>query len=68
VGKALRKHGFEARVGKANFGGGRTVWRVIIGDLPDRSATQTVGKQLQRVVREDAGIAAMAERVETSER
>ena len=68
VGKALRRHGFEARVGKANFGGGRMVWRVIIGDLPDRSATQTVGKQLQRVVREDAGIAAMAERVETSER
>jgi hypothetical protein len=68
IGKALRKHGFEARVGRANFGGGRTVWRVVIGDLPDRSAAQTVGKQLQRVVREDTRIAAMAERLETNER
>ena len=33
IGRALRQHGFEARVGKANFGGGRDVWRVVIGDL-----------------------------------
>jgi hypothetical protein len=68
IGKALRKHGFEARVGRADFGAGRTVWRVIIGDLPDRSAAQTVGRQLQRVVREDTRIAAMAERLESTER
>jgi len=60
IGRALRKHGFEARVGRANFGGGRTVWRVVIGDLEDRSAAQSVGKQLQRVVRDDTRIAAMA--------
>jgi len=68
IGKALRKHGFEARVGRGNFGSGRTVWRVVIGDLPDRAAAQTVGKQLQRVVRDDTRIAAIAERLETNER
>jgi general secretion pathway protein A len=68
IGKALRKHGFEARVGRGNFGAGRTVWRVVIGDLPDRAAAQTVGKQLQRVVRDDTRIAAIAERLETNER
>ena len=68
IGRALRKHGFEARVGRADFGAGRSVWRVVIGDLPDRDAAQTVGKQLQRVVREDTRIAAMAEKVESNER
>jgi hypothetical protein len=68
IGKALRRHGFEARVGRADFGAGRAVWRVLIGDLSDRAATQTVGKQLQRVVREDARIAAMAEKLESNER
>ena len=68
IGRALRKHGFEARVGRANFGGGREVWRVLIGDLKDREQAQTVGKQLQRVVREDTRIAAMAERLESAER
>jgi hypothetical protein len=68
IGRALRKHGFEARVGKADFGGGRVVWRVLIGDLSDRAAAQAVGKQLQRVVREDTRIAAMADRLETNER
>jgi general secretion pathway protein A len=64
IGRALRKHGFEARVGKADFGGGRDVWRVVIGDLNDRNSAQSVGKQLQRVVRDDSRIAAMAERLE----
>jgi general secretion pathway protein A len=68
IGRALRKHGFEARVGKANFGAGRSVYRVVIGDLSDRSAAQAVGKQLQRVVRDDSRIAALAERLESSER
>ena len=68
IGKVLRKHGFEARVGRADFGGGRVVWRVVIGDLPDRAAAQTVGKQLQRVVREDTHIEAMADRLESNER
>jgi general secretion pathway protein A len=67
IGRALRRHGFEARVGRANFGGGRDVWRVVIGDLSDRGAAQSVGKQLQRVVRDDTRIAAMAERLETNE-
>jgi general secretion pathway protein A len=61
IGKALRRHGFEARVGRADFGGGRQVWRVLIGDLSDRQATQAVGRQLQRVFREDTRIAQMAE-------
>jgi hypothetical protein len=67
IGRALRRHGFEARVGKADFGGGRDVWRVVIGDLGDRASAQSVGKQLQRVVRDDTRIAAMAERLETNE-
>ena len=61
IGKALRKHGFDARVGKANFGGGREVWRVVIADLDSRQTAQSVGEQLQRVVREDTRIAQMAE-------
>ena len=61
IGKALRKHGFDARVGKANFGGGRQVWRVVISDLDSRATAQSVGEQLQRVVREDTRIAQMAE-------
>ncbi len=61
IGKALRKHGFDARVGRANFGGGRAVWRVVIADLDSRQTAQSVGEQLQRVVREDTRIAQMAE-------
>jgi LysM repeat protein len=61
IGKALRKHGFDARVGKANFGSGHTVWRVVISDLDSRQTAQSVGEQLQRVVREDTRIAQMAE-------
>jgi hypothetical protein len=44
IGKALRKHGFDARVGKANFGGGREVWRVVIADLDSRQTAQSVGE------------------------
>ena len=44
------------------------MWRVLIGDLPDRDAAQSVGKQLQRVLREDTRIAAMARVTETTER
>jgi hypothetical protein len=61
IGRALRQHGLETRVGKADFGRGREVWRVVIGDLPDKSAARAVGQQLQRVFREDARIAQMAE-------
>ncbi len=61
IGRALRRHGLETRVGKADFGRGREVWRVVIGDLPDRQAARAVGEQLQRVFREDARIAQMAE-------
>ena len=61
IGKALRRHGFDARVGKANFGGGRQVYRVVIADLDSRQSAEAVGEQLQRVVREDTRIAQMAE-------
>jgi len=61
IGRALRRHGLETRVGKADFGRGREVWRVVIGDLPDKQAARAVGEQLQRVFREDARIAQMAE-------
>ena len=49
-------------IGKGQFDQG------VIGDLSDRGQAQSVGKQLQRVVREDTRIAAMAERVEINER
>lgn len=62
IGKALRKHGFDARVGRAHLGAGRVAWRVVVGDLPDRAGVQAVGRQLQRVVREDASLTAMADR------
>ena len=61
IGKALKRHGFETRVGRADFGRGNEVWRVVIGNLNDRQSTQAVGQQLQRVFREDTRIAQMAE-------
>ena len=61
MGRALRRHGFDARVGKANFGGGRDVWRVVIAEIDSRQSAQAVGEQLQRVVREDTRISQMAE-------
>ncbi|MDX2169347.1 MAG: SPOR domain-containing protein, partial [Deltaproteobacteria bacterium] len=61
IGKALRRHGFTTRVGRADFGHGNEVWRVVIGDLNDRQTTQAVGQQLQRVFREDTRIAQLAE-------
>jgi hypothetical protein len=61
IGKALRRHGFATRVGRADFGRGNEVWRVVIGDLNDRQTTQAVGQQLQRVFREDTRIAQLAE-------
>jgi phage tail protein X len=57
---ALRERGFAARVRRADFGAGRLVNRVIIGNLNTRDDALDVGKRLQRLFREDERIAAMA--------
>jgi LysM repeat protein len=57
---ALRQHGFQARVKRADFGSGQTVSRVMVGGLPNRDAALDVGKRLQKLFREDERIAAMA--------
>ena len=43
------------------FGARHDVWRVVIADIDSRQSAQTVGEQLQRVVREDTRIGQMAE-------
>jgi hypothetical protein len=47
-------------VRRADFGGGQTVSRVMIGGLTTRDDALDVGKRLQRLFREDERIAAMA--------
>jgi hypothetical protein len=58
---ALRREGFGARVSTADLGSGRTVWRVIVGDLDSREVALKVGGDLQRLLRRDRRIAAMSE-------
>ncbi len=57
---ALRQRGFAARVASADFGAGRTVSRVLIGDLASRDEALEIGKRLRQLFREDERIAAMA--------
>jgi type II secretory pathway predicted ATPase ExeA len=58
---ALRRRGFGARIARAELGGGRGVWRVIVGDLESRAVALEVGKDLQRLLRQDRRITALAE-------
>ncbi len=58
---ALRRQGFGARVSSAELGGGRKVWRVIIGDLENREVALQVGRDLQKLFRRDRRIAEMAQ-------
>jgi len=57
---ALRRQGFGARISSAELGGGRSVWRVIIGDLESRKVALQVGKDLQQLFRRDRRISALA--------
>ena len=61
IGSAIRRHGFDVKVARSDFGRGHSVWRVMIGDLTSRDNAHQVGKQLQQLLREDERIAAMAE-------
>jgi len=58
---ALRRQGFGARMSSAELGGGRSVWRVIIGDLESRKVALQVGKDLQQLFRRDRRISALAQ-------
>jgi hypothetical protein len=40
---------------------GRTIYRLVIPDLPDRETGISIGRELQRLFRDDAKLAAMAE-------
>ena len=58
---ALRRQGFGARVSTASLGAGRTVWRVIVGDLENRDVALQIGSDLQLLLRRDRRISALAE-------
>ncbi len=61
---ALRRQGFGARVSTATLGSGRTVWRVIVGDLENREVALQVGSDLQQLLRRDRRISALATQTE----
>jgi type II secretory pathway predicted ATPase ExeA len=57
----LRRHGFRGEITRTDFGMGRTIYRLVIPDLPDRETGISIGRELQRLFRDDAKLAAMAE-------
>jgi hypothetical protein len=56
----LRQRGFPAQVQKTDFGPGRTVYRLQLAGLSSREAAVATGKKVQRLLREDEQIAALA--------
>lgn len=59
--KALRGHGFEARVATGRFGAQKPIYRVVVSGFADRSEVAATGRQLQKVLREDRQIARIGE-------
>jgi len=59
--KALKSHGLDARITTGKFDADREVYRVVLSGFSDRSQVVATGRQLQRVLREDARIAKLGE-------
>jgi general secretion pathway protein A len=56
----LRRHGVHTEVRRTDFGRGQLVYRLIVPNLSDREQALRVGRQLQRLLREDASLATVA--------
>jgi hypothetical protein len=59
--KALRSHGFDARVTGGSVGYQKPVFRVVLSGFGDRDEVVGVGRQLQKLFREDTQIAQLGE-------
>ncbi len=58
---ALRGRGFDARVGTGRIGLQRPVFRVVLTGFSSRDEVAGVGKQLQKLFREDTRLASLGE-------
>ena len=59
--KALRGHGFDARVATGRFGAQKPIYRVVVSGFSDRSEVAAIGRQLQKVLRQDRQMARMGD-------
>lgn len=57
---ALRGNGFQVRIAPGSLGPGRSVNRVLVGDLPSREEALITGRKLQQLFRDNVQIATMA--------
>jgi general secretion pathway protein A len=58
---ALRTRGFDAQVSAGRIGADKAISRVVVAGVADRAAVTGLGKQLQRLFREDLKIAQFGE-------
>jgi general secretion pathway protein A len=58
---ALRTRGFDAQVSAGRIGADKVISRVVVAGFADRAAVAGVGKQLQRLFREDPKMAQLGE-------
>jgi hypothetical protein len=58
---ALRSHGFAAGVTTGNVGARKSLYRVVLSGFAGRDEGIGVGRQVQRVFREDARLAQLGE-------
>jgi general secretion pathway protein A len=58
---ALRSRGFDAQVSAGRIGTDKAISRVVVAGVADRAAVAGLGKQLQKLFREDLKIAQLGE-------
>ena len=58
---ALRSRGFDARVSQGSVGYQKPVFRVVVSGEGDREELAGLGKQLQKLFREDTRIASLGD-------
>jgi len=58
---ALRGKGFDARVASTSVGNGKPLYRVVIGGYSGHEKVAAAGKQVQKLFRENAALAELAE-------
>jgi sporulation related protein len=58
---ALRSRGFDAQVSAGRIGADKAISRVVVAGFTDRGAVAGVGKELQRLFRDDLKIAQLGE-------
>lgn len=59
--RALRSHGFDAHVSGGSVGFQKPMFRVLVAGFTDRSEVEAIGKQLQKLFREDSRIAQLGQ-------